>query len=1126
MNLNRFAKSAVTGSVALAHLAGYAAPYQLTQTPRGTGFKEPAPNVIVSVDNSESMKYSSDASDQKEEPKNADTPTRLEALQAALKDNFSEDAIPDGLIRLAWQSMNQNNEEKSCVGFFSALQGSPCVLNGVADANQMQSLEGVHRSNFLDWVKNLSKGGGTPTHAMMARVGNYMKKTGALSPFSDMPGVANATQSSCRRSFHILMTDGDYNLFGFSEDPGALGLPSVGNADGTDRKLPDGNAYKARAPYQDTVGAVNNPNNWQRSQVWKNYAYRTAWIPNKEYRPTLADMAFDLWATDLQSAIPNKIQPMVLEPGAVKVGKDDLPEYWNPKNDPATWQHLNTHLIGFGAASFWEGKPTISSDAAQPTYSGDYAGLVDGSVAWKDPLKETLMGDRPTSDDYSGFMGWTAGGYFHEWSPNAPAVRMDLWHAALNGRGTFTPAANAQALKDAFKGILAQITSAASARSTSIAANSSKLSTGTVAYQAGYDTGSWSGTLKATKFDANGQLGGARDWEAAALLDARMTASGAHGSRVILSFSRPAAGESGSSSGIAFRWASLSSVQKASLEGASGSDQEKARYGQAVVNFLRGDRSNEGKDGLKLRQREHVLGDIVNSTVWHVGPPRSGFTRASYAKFASDNKSRTAIAYVGANDGMLHAFNASTGQEVFAYVPEGAFGSKTSPLLQRLSQPNYQHRYFVDGSPFVADVYTGNATTLASEQASKWKSYLIGTMGAGGKGYFVLDVTSPDDIAESGAASVVLMDTTATSDDDLGHQFQQPVLDFFPKRASQVTMLNDGRNALVLGNGYNSTSEKAMLWIQYLDNNQVLKLPAPSTQTAGTRNGLSAPRLVDRDGDGKADFAYAGDLLGNLWKFDLTSSDSAQWKASLGAGSATSTAGSKPQSGDDLPLFAAGTNHPITAAPVVVDHPHGGYMVVFGTGRLFDTSDESTTTKQYLYGVWDKPNGGATVALSTLVQQTIAENTTAAGGEVYRTLTESPFTYGGANGKRGWYIELPEDKERIIYPGDLLDSGIGLFSSTVPGKSSDGASCEAGSADHGWTMAVDLFSGAPPIGIVYDSTVPAGTVLGFRNGTGTGAIGAKTDGQIRTADSSGKSNNASVPPSVRRFGWRDLISSE
>jgi len=663
----------------------------------------------------------------------------------------------------------------------------------------------------------------------------------------------------------------------------------------------------------------------------------------------------------------------------------------------------------------------------------------------------------------------------------------------------------------------------------SISASASRVSTGTAVYRAGYDMANWSGTLTATRFGADGRLASAAQWSARDLLDTRMAAAGAHGSnRKVLSFSGTAAATATSpatrGTGIPFRWANLSDAQKAALKGTTGTDDKDTALGRAVLDFLRGDRSNEGA-GLQLRKRGHVLGDIVGSGVWYAGKPNSGFTSDAYAKFASI--ARTPMVYVGANDGMLHAFDAGTGQEAFAYVPEGLYGTAAAPGLKRLSEGSYAHRYYVDGSPFVADIYMGATATASitdAQKAAAWKSFLVGTLGAGGKGYFVLDVTKPQDIDESRAAHTALIDTTALSDDDLGHQFQQPALDSFSRRALQLAPLNNGRKAVILGNGYNSTSEKAMLWIQYLDGDKsILKIPAPVTQGAGTGNGLSAPRVIDRDGDGKVDLAYAGDLLGNMWRFDLSDRDGSKWKATLGSAPTASSL-------DNVPLFAAGATQPITAAPVVAGHPLGGYMVVFGTGRLFAVGDDSNTANQYLYGIRDGANGTTgTAVLTDLVAQTVGGTTVETDGGEFRNVSNNSVSYSGSRAKRGWYFQLPAAKERIVYPGDALSSSAGLFSSTVPGSGSNALDCTAGTNDDGWSMVVDFFDGSAPDGIDYGTaTTTTTSYLGFRNSSGKDDIVFEPQGREKGKDvicnAAGECKAPIRPDIVRRFGWRNLLS--
>ncbi|AMM26048.1 PilC/PilY family type IV pilus protein [Variovorax sp. PAMC 28711] len=1097
----------MVGCLITTQVVAQASPYALSRMPQNTAVAEPSPNVIVSVDNSGSMAYSSNSADGSLPPTGR-TPTRMKALQDALIRNFAPDRIPDNRIRLAWQAMN-HNVDNDCVGFLGAAGGSICTIEGRANANRMQTLDAQHRDAFMRWVNDkLKSSGGTPLHSMMARAGEYLKTTGPDSPFSDDPADASATRSSCRKTFHIFMTDGDYNLFGGREAPALLGIPDVGNADGTARALPaPAPPYVPRAPFKDGAGAHNVPGHW--SVVAKADA-TSGWKPDSEYRPTLADLAFSYWADDLQPGIADNVAPIEAVKADETVGGVVVPRFWNPKNDPANWQHMNTSTIGFGAAATWGATPRIGAAAneASPTYSGDYARLVAGSMAWRDPLSGTL----PVSGNFFGwFSGGTAAGYWHEGFSDAQqsAVRMDLWHAAINGRGTFTPASNAAALDNAFQSILTGILSNTSAPLTSIAAGSSKFQNGAVFYRAGYDTGDWSGTLLASSASGAQLL---PVWSARALLDSKVQDAGHDNNRTVLS---AAAGI-----GIPFRWDRLSTRQQEALQGAAITAATDTSTGQQVLSFLRGDRSQEGSKTGGLRERQHVLGDIVGSSIWYTGKPNAGFVGNGYAAFAARRATRTPMLYVGANDGMLHGFTADTGngggQELFAFVPEGVYGSATDPLLKQLSQVSYQHRYFVDGSPFVGDVYFGAPGSKDSDEAmaSQWKSLLVGTLGGGGKGYFILDVTDSSSITEGAAQASVLLDNTGGNDVDIGHQYQQPVVGGAARRAKQFVRLNDGRPALLMGNGYNSRDEKAVLLVQYLDGARELrKVYAPVGQPTGSANGLSAPQTVDRDANGTVDIVYAGDLRGQMWRFDLSASDASLWRVTSGAASG----------GDGKPLFDAGRSRPITGAPVVVSHPRNGFLVAFGTGRMFTTDDHAAASQQALYGIWD--NASQTAVEADLVQQAVTA-TKNVSGELYRTLQQGGVSYDGKDGKRGWFLVLPDAKERVVLNGEALNSSVGLFSTLIPGTASNSVDCTSGQPDTGWTMLLDLFSGSSPGTDIFGIGDTDATALGgYHNGKASRvtSLNSGTPGGVTLIDTNGKTKVVDLKKPGRRFGWRSLL---
>jgi Tfp pilus tip-associated adhesin PilY1 len=410
------------------------------------------------------------------------------------------------------------------------------------------------------------------------------------------------------------------------------------------------------------------------------------------------------------------------------------------------------------------------------------------------------------------------------------------------------------------------------------------------------------------------------------------------------------------------------------------------------------------------------LGDIVHSQMAYVGQPWRLSLDPTFTQFVAavngSNKYRNAVVYVGANDGMLHGFDAGqgtstnfgTGQEVMAYVPRGLMAHLHADTF---ATPSYTHQYWVDGSPMSGDVQLGvpGAGTTSANNPGNWATALAGTLGAGGPGYFVLDVTSPGMFSPANAANaskLVLIDATDTSSTSpldsavlpyIGYQFGPPVMDQYntTSESAQIVQINtnklnaQGRPvewAVIMGNGYNSASGLPVLLIQSLTqeggNGHLALYPVPATCTAAdisgciaAGNGLSAPRTVDVDGNGTADIVYAGDLMGNLWKFDISSPDHTQWKVANGTSSTPA------------PMFTAvgptGQAQPITTAPVVVPNPSkAGFMVAFGTGKNLTGSDITDTNLNTVYALYDNQPmsiGTATLPdINTTVSQVVLGN--------------------------------------------------------------------------------------------------------------------------------------------------------
>jgi len=394
-----------------------------------------------------------------------------------------------------------------------------------------------------------------------------------------------------------------------------------------------------------------------------------------------------------------------------------------------------------------------------------------------------------------------------------------------------------------------------------------------------------------------------------------------------------------------FRWADLTATDQAAI----GSSE--------ILNFVRGDRSNEEPNGLSYHQRGSVLGDVIHSNIY----------------YWDDGTSKTL--YVGANDGMLHAFDATTGAENWAYIP-----SMVIPNLTKLKEKTYVHTYFVDGPISIDNI----------EVSGSIKTILVGTLGAGGQGLFALDISDPTAADESAVAGKVLWEITpGGSFGDLGYTYATP----------QLAKIN-GTPTVVVGNGYvNSGSGHAVLYVINAISGGLISAIDTGSGSSASPNGLSSPALYDADGDGEPDYAYAGDIDGNLWKFNLNTNS-----ASL--------------------LLTTSPAQAITSSPVVRPHPLGGQVVAFATGRLLSTGDKVDTSVHYAYGVWD----GAPVSNTQLLAQTLTDSTY--GSDDVRTASSNVPDWSDG-GHKGWRVPLRAG-ERVVGERPFYNNGRFYFRSTNP----------------------------------------------------------------------------------------------
>ena len=600
--------------------------------------------------------------------------------------------------------------------------------------------------------------------------------------------------------------------------------------------------------------------------------------------------------------------------------------------------------------------------------------------------------------------------------------------------------------------------------------------------------------------------------------------------------------------GAAFEWGNLTTGQQAALNSEATTIGGTAS-GQYILNWLRGDQSEEQTSG-PLRLRTGVLGDIVDSSPTVVGAPAAPYsttwvdalygattglaenaTAAQHyvplnasdtSAFETVEASRLNVVYDGANDGILHGFrtgsysgttyNSSTndGLEVIGYVPGSLVNNAAT-----LASPLYGHTYFVDATPGTGDVFYGNL----------WHTWLAGSLGSGGTGVYALDITHPSTFSEGNASTLVKGEWTATSiscsnvtncGNFLGMGSGTPIF----------RRLHNGQWAMIFGNGSGSSNGSAGIFIGLIQATGAVNFLYLDTGagSASNPNGIAYAASADLDGDNTTDYVYAGDNLGNVWRFDLTSSNPLDWAVSK-YGHSTPT-----------PLFtatsASGTLQPITTSVQVAGTYMSGQvytLIMFGTGA--QTPQTNAAAIQYapgtqsVYGIWDWDmtawNHGQTTAhnvqipasmtqqaaLSTpqtitrsnLQAQTVTATSAGTTGSTilgYRSVSDNNVCWQGSSictpsttdTMMGWYMDLPGTNEQVIY-NPVIFQGALVLNTTIP-PSAVQNQCTA-DIPTGWSMAFNIQSGGgfpaggafPNSSDAYSSTNP---VAGIQtNGTGS-----------------------------------------
>ena len=563
---------------------------------------------------------------------------------------------------------------------------------------------------------------------------------------------------------------------------------------------------------------------------------------------------------------------------------------------------------------------------------------------------------------------------------------------------------------------------------------------------------------------------------------------------------------------IALQWPSIVNTPLADLLAMPGSATPQQR-----LEYLRGDRRKEGLRGDDLRTRTSVLGDIMHSSPVWVGPPQGDYDDVwedklhpnsvapevnSYQSFADAQAARTHVVYVGANDGMLHGFRAGAytrqgkfdpgvpndGRELLAYMPLTALSAMRTSLVQLdFAGQHYAHNAYVDATAGVGDLYYAGA----------WHTWLVSGMGAGGNAsgvladnqavgtgaVFALDITDPAAFQERNAGKLVLDEWRSNAfrcvgvdgkqcGRHLGNTFGTPL----------IRRLHDGNWAVIFGNGFHSASGKAGVFIVRVDattGDRSLRFLDTGSGSVLRRNGIAEVTSIDLDDDDIVDFLYAGDLQGNVWRFDLTSADPAQWRVR------------------GQPLFQTG-GLPITTevlvTPVAVAGNRARLMLNFGTGQIqpvtVSQGEVYDPRQQYLFGVWDWDmeawnqrslsrlaslsaasadliNG--TVTSTQLQTQVISTEDTYSNGDIsgVRRISNKLVCWAGSPGcvsnnrQFGWRARLPGALEQVVY-SPVMRYGLVHVSTAIPPKR-ERMSCLPALPATGFTMVLTPDQGlAPP----------------------------------------------------------------
>ncbi|SHN11571.1 type IV pilus assembly protein PilY1 [Duganella sacchari] len=803
--------------------------------------------------------------------------------------------------------------------------------------------------------------------------------------------------------------------------------------------------------------------------------------PRAQSQPSISDVALH-WYNGGSSTTTISLRP-ALEPDMTKPGS--VPA----ANGENTHLHMNTYTLGLGVDGVMTYEPNYDT---APRSGGDFYNLITqvptgcpwnsgGAYVWPDPdVTNTASTVQERVDD--------------------------LWHAAINGHGKYFSAQDPKDVVNGLREALSNMqvrTGAAAAAATS---TPNITLTDNDIFSATFTTVRWYGELTDRKIDTTtGAVIQNPAWSTSSTVGKAIATR-----KILMMQSSQAPGTApvnfsfGVMDGATQAWFANKCSILAQCTLLSAADKATVNNGVNMVNWLRGVQDYADDNLFRAYSTTTdstgatvpiVIGDIASSKPAYLREPHNNYPDLAYTDYKTAYANRPGTVFVAANDGMLHAFDGATGNERWAYVPRIVM-SKLAALASTTYGTN--HQFTADGSPEVADVKINGA----------WRTMLVGGLNAGGRGYYALDVTDP-------TAPKVMWELCADAavcpqhhEDELGLSFGNPQFGIW--QGKWVVFLTSGYNNIPGTDGVSTGSGTGMLFIVEAATGNVLARAKTNSGDTTTPSGLAKITAISSDplADATVTYIYGGDVLGQMWRFDLTATTGAVTVLKMGDAGITKPITTRP----DVTLCGV----PVTttdASGVSTTRTTATRVVVFGTGRLLDVPDTSNTAVQSLFGLKDSGTALGTIPSSNLVQQILSVQGSSSNVVTY-AVTSNPVDLSQ---KDGWYFNWNLNPGERMNLDPQIVSGVVNVITNIPSSSS---ACSVGGTSN--LYQVDVCTGQ---GVNGD---PAGTTLSSTSAAVGFIIVRLPSGQLKLITTFADGSNATSrtkeldTAEAHRVGWRRI----